>query len=359
MKVKHPIFILLFAWSILEACQNQPSSQQDLPPTVTPSVKKNRKTTTDKIYPVIGTTWVTDRDGVFVRTDSSLSAATTKYHHYGETIDYSYISDQWLGITIKRGWTGKDPWGYKISKVIEELTFLPRIATGELKTIELIPTDLNKILAQTKLKEKTIQFTPPQPLKEFLSLDLAFKVEYLSQKSRQIRALIKDSTGMTQKGKILTLQLESRQKTFVSTPEKEEHKTVYEYVGQLPTLNKYVLRMVYWESLQYSLIDKTSGAEVARLAEYPHLSPDGKYILVVDDDVFKEYPEIELYAVNGAVVEPIVNLVFANWIPAEEVENAFWGQDGYFYISVIPRNYHHVYDDKEDVTTQYMRIKIL
>lgn len=351
---------ILFACSILAACQNQSEPINEPKRVTKPSEKKHKTSLPEQDRSkVIGATWIVDREGVLLRTDSSLSSASLKYYPYGEKIEYSYESDQWLGITVKRPWSGKDPWGYKISKVIDELAFVPKVSTGTLQNLELIPSDLNKIVAMTKLGRKTLRFMQPQSLDSFLRMDLAFKVEFLSQRGKQFRAMNKDTVGIVEKGNVLTLQLKDKQKTFLSTPEKEEHKTVYKYIGHIPSLHKYVLQMQYWESVEYSLIDKTTGLEAARLAEYPHVSPDGKHLLVVDDDVYKEYPEIELYKINGDMITPIVNLVFAFWEPNEEVEKAFWGQDGYFYLSIIPKNHHYVYDDRENVKTQYLRIKIL
>lgn len=344
---------ILFACSILAACQNQSAPINEPKRVTKPSEKKHKTSLPEQDRSkVIGATWIVDREGVLLRTDSSLSSASLKYYPYGEKIEYSYESDQWLGITVKRPWSGKDPWGYKISKVIDELAFVPKVSTGTLQNLELIPSDLNKLTSITKFKENTIQYDVPQSLNEFLKLDLAFKVEYWSQKSRQINALVKDSTGVTKKDNKLTLQLESKQKTFFNENENEENGVSYEYVGQIPILNKYVILAVYWESSAYLLIDKTTGKEVLRLSNFPHLSPDGKHILVLNDDVFNDYTEIELYTLTDEIYQAVVNLAFANWNPVEEVEKAFWGQDGYFYVSITPRNY-------ESERDQYLRIKIL
>lgn len=350
MKTKHYLLILS-TFNFLVACQNQPTPQNATPSPKQPSKTTRIKRTPEKEYHVIGITWITDHEGTLLRKDSSMSAASLGYYRLGYELEYSYASGEWLGIPVERTVTWEDR-GYEISKVIKELAFVSKKATGTLQELTLIPSDLNKIVAITKFKEKTIQYVKPHELKEFLKLDLAFKIEYLSQKSRQIRALIKDSTGVTKKGNMLTLQMESQQKIFLSKPDQEEQRIEYEYIGQIPALNKYVLLVSYWESFEYILIDKTTGHEALRLHDWPHLSPDGKYLLILNDDVYNQYTEIELYTIDGEVYQPIVNLAFANWSTVEEVEKAFWGQDGYFYASIRPHNY-------ESEQIEYIRIKIL
>lgn len=351
---------ILFACSILAACQNQSEPINEPKRVTKPSEKKHKTSLPEQDRSkVIGTTWIVDREGVLLRTDSSLSSAPLGYYGYGQSLKFAYASEHWLGFLASVRQDQNFAKGYQYPKRIEEWVYIPRKSTGALQELQLIPTDLNKIVAMTKLGRKTLRFMQPQSLDSFLRMDLAFKVEFLSHRGKQFRAMNKDTVGVVEKGNVLTLQLKDKQKTFLSTPEKEEHKIVYKYIGQIPSLHKYVLQMQYWESVEYSLIDKTTGLEAARLAEYPHVSPDGKHLLVVDDDVYKEYPEIELYQINGDVITPIVNLVFAFWEPNEEVEKAFWGQDGYFYLSIIPKNHHYVYDDRDKVKTQYLRIKIL
>ena len=297
-----------------------------------------------------------------MKQDTSYSAETLGSLEYGTKVKICEFTPNWLGIIaeIERVETQYSGSTYKVQR--KEKVYILKKSTGTLKEILLIPAELNKIVSITKLREKTIAYSEPQPLQEFLRFELAYKAEYLSNKANKVEHLLKDSTGVTVKGKQLTLQFASKQRTYESENENEneEDGVEYEYIGQIPAINKYVIRAIYWEDWEHILIDRTSGEESIRPHEFPHLSPDGKYILVFEDDEFKEYPEVELYSVNENTIEPIVNLAFANWsLPEAPESSAFWGKDGYFYISVIHRNYFDFYGNEIKDKVQYMRIKIL
>lgn len=304
-------------------------------------------------------THIIDREGVILKEDTSKSAKVLGHLSYGTQVKVYDSTSNWLGIWVTIDRVKTMPDGIKYNQQEEEKIYISKRSTGQLTEINLVPSDLNKIVSITRLREKTITHIKPQPLQEFLRFELAYKAEYLYNKANKVEHLLKDSTGVKVKGKLLTLQFESKQKTYLSEPEKEEHKIEYEYVGQIPVINKYVLRLLFWESMEHSLIDKTSGEEVVRLHGFPHLSPDGKYLIVFDDSFYKTHPEIELYTVDGTSIQPIVNLAFANWTLPEGAENGFWGKDSYFYIPVIHRNYHEVYGNEIKDKIQYMRIKVL
>ena len=305
-------------------------------------------------------TYITDREGVILKEDTSELAKVLGHLSYGTQVRVYDSTSNWLGIWAYIDRVKTMPDGIKYNRQEEEKIYIPKRSTGHLTELQLVPSDLNKIVSITRLKEKTITYIKPQPLQEFLRFELAYKAEYLSNKANKVEHLLKDSTGVKVKGTQLTLQFASKQRTYVSEPEKEEYGVDYEYIGQIPAINKYVIRAIYWEDWEHILIDRTSGEESIRPHEFPHLSPDGKYIIVFEDDEFKDYTEVELYSVNENTIEPIVNLAFANWSLPEEPENSgFWGKDGYFYISVIHRNYFDVYGNEIKDKVQYMRIKIL
>lgn len=304
-------------------------------------------------------THIIDREGVVLKEDTSKSAKVLGHLSYGTQVKVYDSTSNWLGIWVTIDRVKTMPDGIKYNRQEEEKIYIPKSSTGQLTEINLVPSDLNKIVSITRLREETITHIKPQPLQEFLRFELAYKAEYLSNKANKVEQLLKDSTGVKVKGRQLTLQFASKERTYVNENENEEDGVEYEYIGQIPAINKYVIRATYWESLEYILIDRTSGEESIRPHEFPHLSPDGKFLIVFDDDVFKSHPEVELYTVNETTIEPIVNLAFANWTLPEGAESGFWGKDGYFYISVIHRNYFDVYGNEIKDKVQYMRIKIL
>lgn len=356
-------YILFLTVFLLNTCKNKPDS-------VIESIQTPKHLTYQKPdtigYPLgenpsfLGWTHIIDRAGAQMKQDTSNSAETLGRLEYGTRVKICEFTPNWLGIIaeIEREETQYSGSNYKVRR--NEKVYILKKSTGTLKEILLIPSELNKVVSMTKLREKTISYNPAQPLQEFLHFELAYKAEYLSNKANKVEQLIKDSTGVKVKGKQLILQFASKQRAYVSENENDEDGVEYEYVGQIPAINKYVIRAIYWEDWEHILIDRTSGEESIRPHEFPHLSPDGKYIIVFEDDVFKDYPEVELYSINGNTIEPIVNLAFANWsLPEAPESSGFWGKDGYFYIPVIHRNYFDFYGNEIKDKVQYMRIRIL
>ena len=348
--------LLLLTMFLFVFCKNrsEPSiNQVHLKPRKSKSIDEPNEVNTQPYK-----THIIDREGVVLKEDTSKSAKVLGHLSYGTQVKVYDSTSNWLGIWARIDRVKTMPDGIKYNRQDEEKIYIPKRSTGQLTELKLVPSDLNKIVSITRLREKIITHIKPQPLQEFLRFELAYKAEYLSNKANRVEQLIKDSTGVKVKGKQLTLQFASKQRTYEN--ENDENGVEYEYVGQIPAINKYVIRAIYWESLEYILIDRTSGEESIRPHEFPHLSPDGKYLIVFDDDVFKFHPEVELYSVNEATIEPIVNLAFANWsLPEAPESSGFWGKDGYFYIPVIHRNYFDFYGNEIKDKIQYMRIKIL
>ena len=217
--------VLLLTVCLLNTCKNKPGS-------VIESIKPQKHLTFKKPdtigYPLgenpsfLGWTHIIDRAGVQMKQDTNYSAETLGSLEYGTRVKICEINPNWLGIIaeIERVETQYSGSKYKVQR--KEKVYILKKSTGTLNEILLIPTELNKIVSMTKLREKTISYSPAQPLQEFLRFELVYKAEYLFNKANKVEQLIKDSTGVKVKGKQLTLQFASKQRTYVSENENEE-----------------------------------------------------------------------------------------------------------------------------------------
>jgi hypothetical protein len=124
---------------------------------------------------------------------------------------------------------------------------------------------------------------------------------------------------------------------------KSEVLTSAFFIGQLKSLNKYVVRY-YYESPSHVLYDKITGEQKRFTDGVPYVSPDGKYVI----DFYKgwsypdvstrgwqddEDPIIEWCQLSVSALQPnlefseVFSVEFDYWIPVEIPNSAFWVSD--------------------------------
>lgn len=130
-----------------------------------------------------------------------------------------------------------------------------------------------------------------------------------------------------------------------------EMTTFASFIGQIPGLNKYVVRY-YYESPSHSLYDKTTGEQKTFTSGFPYISPDGKYVIAfykawTYPDYNNSYlegedhPIIEWCQFSISGIQPdlefseVLSVEFSSWIPVEVANSAFWISDRELIIKAI------------------------
>ena len=199
-----------------------------------------------------------------------------------------------------------------------------------------------------------------EQLKNYLTLEFIDKQLFDSKKNTSIEFLLADTTVIRQKNNTLALKCE---KTVVKYKNSSDEEMMsgngkrFDYLGQIPFLNKYLIRVHYYEALGYILIDKISGKETQGFENYPSISTDKKHIICIGVYPYNQIStNLQLFSLNGTEIKQVATLRFARWLPKMNLENqlgrseGFWSNDGCFYVRE---------DGSYNKKSQYIRIKVL
>jgi len=254
---------------------------------------------------------------------------------------------------ITREYTKKD--GTQVSSNGWEKIYIARKATGPISQVYLIQSDLNIITYLTK-NHKTDFFEKGKPLNNDLKIELIDQKLFDSKKNTSVSFLTADTTEIKKTNGIIELKCINKTKKFIDKPDAEEDRAEYKYVGQIDFLNKYVMAGSYYESSDYTFVDKTTGENTSSFGEYPVISPDKKYIISIYANPYESTGDLELYRINNNKIDHVLNASFKNWMPAEDL---FWSTDGYLYVAVNGTSSYWTENGSLNDHYQYLRIKVL
>lgn len=131
----------------------------------------------------------------------------------------------------------------------------------------------------------------------------------------------------------------------------------FRYEGHVPSLHQYLIGGTYWESGDYRFVDQRTGAETAIFTDYPHLSPDGRYIISLYANPYETTADLELYTISGNTVKPLITASFAKWMPVSDPQEIFWNSDGWLYMPVNHTDAYWKEDGSLNDQFQYLRIR--
>lgn len=273
-------------------------------------------------------------------------------YQYGDKLDVIEEKGGWLGIRdrITRNYKKN---GKNWESSGWEKVYVKADATGDILAIKLLPVDLNVVVTYKKDEEQLGRLT------KYLDINLIDEAEYKLKKSTAVDYLVADTTVITKKNGIIELPCGDKVKRYIDKPDAEEQRQEFNYVGNIPFLNKYVLSGSYWESADYKLIDKTTGKEEMSLADYPCISQDKKFLISICANTYDQTGDLALFAINSTNIKSILSVSFKNWMPVSD-QQGFWSKDGYFYVAVLhSKAYWKADGNLSSNNYQYLRIKVL
>ncbi|UKJ08594.1 hypothetical protein [Solitalea lacus] len=227
----------------------------------------------------------------------------------------------------------------------------------EFDLAKLTSQDLNMV-SFLQEGEKLEHYKDGKPLKQYLELEVIDQSLFEAKKVSSVDFLLADTLALTKNDGVIELICKKNTVQYVDKPDAEEDRQVYNYVGQIEFLNKYVISGSYWEDSDYKLIDKTSG-ESETFGDYPFISADKKSIVCIKPNPYETTGDLELYSINNGKMKFIMGASFTNWMPATEEDVAFWSTDGYFYFVAFHSKEFWHQDGKLNAQYQYLRLKVL
>lgn len=233
---------------------------------------------------------------------------------------------------------------------------------GDLNQISLIASDLDMVQYIAKNEEDGAEFLEtPIVLDTLINIELIDKSSYEKAKKSAVDFLLRDTLAIVKKNDVITLQCLDSVVTFkdVEPNFDMDNQQVFKYEGQIEFLNQFVISGSYWEAYDYKFIDKKTGKEIS-FSDFPYISPDKKHIICVYTNPYDSNSEISLYTIDNELkVKQILLAGFKNWMAYNwKMENAFWSNDGHFYIPINHRVKFWNEEGNYNENYQYIRIKI-
>ncbi|WGU70033.1 hypothetical protein QIU18_10925 [Capnocytophaga canimorsus] len=243
--------------------------------------------------------------------------------------------------------------GKEISRTGWAKAYVKKTDVGNLEDIKLKESDLYAFYedSESPISEETVR--------ELFQIEFIDKKTYEEANKLRVNHLLEDTLAVRKLNGALSLTFEDDSVVILKDNDTDnDGAEVYEYMGQIEALQKYVVYVSYFESGEYILFDKKNGKR-QEFSGFPYLSPDKKQIVVfpisMEGDESVAFYEVD----ENQGIKESVSLLFTNWIPYFDVyEGLFWATDGYFYT---PVNHSAVYWDINGnynvENCQYIRIK--
>ncbi|MGJ1446510.1 SH3 domain-containing protein [Sphingobacterium spiritivorum] len=306
---------------------------------------------------VLKTTTVTDRSGAELKQHPNEQSKKLGRYTYGTRLEVIEETDKWYGIRdrITRNYIEN---GQETETTRWEKVYVLKSKTGSMKEITLVPADLD-IISLLEKNGKTEYFEKGKQLKEYLKIELIDKSLFDSKKQSAVDFFLADTTKIEKKNGVIELKTPGKTVRFTDKPDAEEDMQIFKYEGQIEFLNSYLISGSYYESMDYRLIDKTSGEEKQVFGEFPYLSPDKKNIICIYANPYESTGDFELYTITDKRIKRTMSVSFKNWMPAVNPGEMFWSTDGYLYLTANHINSFWMEDGQLNTSFQYLRIKVL
>ena len=170
------------------------------------------------------------------------------------------------------------------------------------------------------------------------------KQEYLQALKHRYYFLTNDNLRIEKQNGVIELPCKNKTVTFEDTEQSENDgdAEIYDYLGEIPDLNQYVVRYTVYRAQEILFIDKQTGNQT-KMAGEPLLSPDRNYVIGTYSDVLGTF--LMFYKVKQAKSFTLKELITVSpqyWtIDYSEKEAIFFSKNNYLYISItFKENYN-------------------
>jgi len=194
-----------------------------------------------------------------------------------------------------------------------------------------------------------------------IKISLIPKQQFEAMKKASVDYFVADANVIKKTKRTLRLPIKNGFKTLNDTPDDSNTNT---YVGQYPSLNKYVIINCdeEAESCYYAFIDKVTGnTDKETFGGRPDLSIDKKMIMALKEDDDRKFTYLQLNIVDKNSSKLYASCQCGSWIPAANNEQ-FWGNDGFYYAAVLPSAAFYYPNNAKEISAynyRYIKIKIL
>ena len=199
-------------------------------------------------------------------------------------------------------------------------------------------------------------------ISKYLNINQVSSEEYQEALKNKVDFLRRDTLAIVKKKGKLTFVCKQRTvylKDDISELADKHFDMIYTYLGNIPTIDQYLVLEDTERSLAYILIDKTTG-EKRRFDKFPFLSADKRYIINIGRDYYDKDRLISLYRIEHIKplkIDTLVEGYTKSWdVYDHDKEPIFFSKNDYLYAPMnVVSNF---FDEHNNPNKQRMYIKI-
>jgi len=199
-------------------------------------------------------------------------------------------------------------------------------------------------------------------ISKYLNINQVSSEEYQEALKNKVDFLRRDTLAIVKKKGKLTFVCKQRTvylKDDISELADKHFDMIYTYLGNIPTIDQYLVLEDTERSLAYILIDKTTG-EKRRFDKFPFLSADKRYIINIGRDYYDKDRLISLYRIEHIKplkIDTLVEGYTKSWDVYDlDKEPIFFSKNDYLYAPMnVVSNF---FDEHNNPNKQRMYIKI-
>nr|WP_314679861.1 hypothetical protein [uncultured Capnocytophaga sp.] len=199
-------------------------------------------------------------------------------------------------------------------------------------------------------------------ISKYLNINQVSSEEYQEALKNKVDFLQRDTLAIVKKKGKLTFVCKQRTvylKDDISELADKHFDMIYTYLGNIPTIDQYLVLEDTERSLAYILIDKTTG-EKRRFDKFPFLSADKRYIINIGRDYYDKDRLISLYRIEHIKplkIDTLVEGYTKSWDVYDlDKEPIFFSKNDYLYAPMnVVSNF---FDEHNNPNKQRIYIKI-
>lgn len=171
-------------------------------------------------------------------------------------------------------------------------------------------------------------------LDSILKFELVSKTVY-DNTIKKDYIFIENNLEISKINNVIQLPIKDSSIKIISKPNMEDETEDYDYLGEIPSLNSYLISGSYYESSNYMFYNRTSGDKFLSLQYYPNFSPKKNNIITLGFDPYDGSGVVELVKIKDEKVVNVNSLVFIDWSVADD-DKIKWISNNTFLVKIVP-----------------------
>ncbi len=188
-----------------------------------------------------------------------------------------------------------------------------------------------------------------------LAITISNKEEYKSYKKQQPKIVYDKNIKRGEAS--LTLPIKNEPYIKVFKDHNGEYHIQYEYTGEIPILDAYIVEHIDPDFLVSTLVSKTTGTELITLGARPHISPNQDIIITVSPNSYENNSLMEIGRIKNGIVEILYTFSFPHWYVNYKTE-VRWVNNNTFIIEATSPVHTTIFYENNTEKIEYLKINI-